>query len=120
MLDLMVSWMTGFFQYAAHLTQVAMETVPLSAADDPPVNIPSPNDSQAPPRAGVFLIIVGWIRWGGYLCCIVGFFIVGARMSVNHKRGEASSHVASIIVITAGGGIITIAYFIVERVATLS
>ena len=40
--------------------------------------------------------VLGWLTWTVYGACVVGFFLVGARMAIHHKRGEASEHGVSL------------------------
>ena len=108
MLDAMISW----------TTDLAHHVVALGPDDPTPSpggqNIPHPDESTQPPGFDKFQTLLGWAKWGAIFCCVAGFLLVGARMAIQHKRGEGSGHVASLFIVGFACAVIASAVAIVD------
>lgn len=51
--------------------------------------------SHAPGAAGLTTVL-GWVQWWALGFCVIGIMIVGARMGLQHRRGEAMTHIGRI------------------------
>ncbi|QKW33523.1 hypothetical protein HUT06_05330 [Actinomadura sp. NAK00032] len=102
MLDAMISWTADLAHHVVALAPV-----------------PKPDESTAPPGADKFQILLGWAKWGAFFCCVAGFMLVGARMGIQHKRGEGGGHIASLAIVSFACAIIGSAVLIVEKFAAV-
>ena len=101
MLDAMISWTADL---AHHVVVLG------------PAPLPSPDESTKPPGFAVFQMLLGWAKWGAFFCCVAGFMLVGARMGIQHKRGEGGGHIASLAIVAFACAIIASSVLIVEKI----
>jgi len=67
-----------------------------------PTFIPDP-DPQAPPGfEGPAGVIIGWMRWGGFAVAVIGIIIIGVKLMVNIRRGEAASELGGLGYVAIG------------------
>ncbi|MFD0855569.1 hypothetical protein ACFQ07_25230 [Actinomadura adrarensis] len=105
MLDVTISWTAELFQHVVWL------------ASQP---IPTPSSSTEPPGADAFRTLLGWAVWGAFLCCVGGFIIIGARMGIQHKRGEGGNHMGSLVIVGFACVIIALAATIVTNISEVA
>lgn len=110
MLDAMISWTVGLFQYVEHFAGAAA-----AAAD-----VPNPGEGEQPPFAKPVVTVLKWGMWGGLLCCVGGFIIVGGNMALKHKRGEGGGHVGSLVIVSGATIVVVTAYQIVQALVGAS
>ena len=72
-----------------------------------PLDIPNPGNGSAPPGAEKFQTVMGWAKWVALGVVIIGLFIIGAKLAIESRRGEGSSHLGSLGM--AMSGVIVIA-----------
>lgn len=101
MLDVMITWTADTQQHVAHLAGV----------------VPDPGKGQEPPFADQVTTLLKWAMWGGFFCCVAGFIIIGARMGIQHKRGEGGNHMGSMAIVGFATILIGTAYTIVQKLA---
>jgi hypothetical protein len=80
--------------------------------------IPKPNEGAEPPGMDKFQTLLGWARWGALFCCVAGFLIIGARMGIQHKRGEGGGHMGSLAIASAAVIVVTSAFLFVDTLVT--
>ena len=76
--------------------------------------IPDPAPVAPPGMEGKATTVLSWIKWAGLAACMVGLFVAGAQMALNHRRGmggaEAASQVGwvavALVLIGAAGAIV--------------
>ncbi|WP_433461844.1 hypothetical protein [Spirillospora sp. CA-128828] len=85
MLDVTLPWAVDLLHHVALL--------------DPAV--PNPGDGKQPPGeiSDKIETLLKWGVWGALTCCVAGFIVIGARMGINHKRGEGGSHMGSMAIV---------------------
>jgi hypothetical protein len=121
MLDVMISWTADLphHVFAVHSSPSPTPThtpTPGPATSDPV--IPNPDGGEAPPFQNAVTTLLKWGMWGALLCCVAGFLIIGARMGLQHKRGEGGGHVGSMAIVGFATILIMSAYAIVHQIAT--
>ncbi|MCP9953570.1 hypothetical protein [Actinomadura madurae] len=79
--------------------------------------IPNPGEGEEPPFGQEIETLLKWGMWGALFCCVAGFIVIGARMGIQHKRGEAGGHMGSMAIVGFATVLIMTAYTIVERLA---
>ncbi|TDC40929.1 hypothetical protein E1281_37895 [Actinomadura sp. KC345] len=81
MLDVTISWTVDLLHHVAYLAPV-----------------PNPGGGEQPPGevSSKVETLLKWGVWGALTCCVAGFVIIGARMGINHKRGEGGAHMGSL------------------------
>lgn len=104
MLDAVITWTSGLLAHVAYL--------------DPA--IPNPGEGEAPPFGDKVTTLLKWGMWGALTSCVAGFIIIGARMGINHKRGEGGSHMGSMAIVAFATVLIMGAYTIVSQLAGAS
>lgn len=117
MLDVMIMWLAELPQSTAHLTREAaylslrtgMEIANLGP-------IPDPGQGKEPPGAPKFETLLAWAKWGALFLCVAGFIIIGARMAIQHKRGEGGGHMASLAMVGAGCVLVASAVAFVDEI----
>ena len=57
--------------------------------------IPDPAPAAPPGVEGKATTVLSWIRWAGLAACVVGLFVAGAQMALNHRRGMGGAEAAS-------------------------
>lgn len=102
MLDATITWTAHLFDHAAALAK----------------DIPNPGQGEAPPFADKIEKLLGWAAWGGLLACVAGFVIIGARMGIQHRKGEGGSHLGSMFIVGFGCLLIVSAGLIVRNLAS--
>ncbi|MBD2894404.1 hypothetical protein amrb99_33290 [Actinomadura sp. RB99] len=111
MLDLMVSHAADLAHHVSHLPHAAPSGEPSGGP------VPNPGGTEEPPFKDALMTMVKWGMWGALLCCVVGFIIIGARMALQHKRGEGGGHVGSMAIVGFATVVIMTAYQIVSQLA---
>lgn len=102
MLDVTITWTTHLLRHAAVLAG----------------NLPNPGQGTRPPFADKFETLLKWGAWGALFCCVGGFIIIGARMGIQHKRGEGGGHMGSMFIVGFGCLLIVSAGVIVSNLAS--
>ena len=76
--------------------------------------ITTPTSIQPPGTAGL-MTVMGWVSWGVTFLCIIGIFLVAAKMAFSHRRGEGSEAVGQLgwvmgacVLIAAAGPIVNV------------
>lgn len=46
----------------------------------------------APPGSAQAITVLGYIKWGTGLACVVGLLIVAVAMALSHRRGSGGDH----------------------------
>lgn len=108
MLDATLSLMADLIHHVSNLQQ---PTGPPSA--------PNPENGQAPPFANELTTLLKWALWMALAACVLGFIIIGARMGLNHSRGEAGGHLGSLGIVGFACIVIMGAYTFVTKAAGL-
>ena len=54
-----------------------------------PTDIPDPGPVAPPGFAGPVAVIMGWVKWVGLIVAVLGVIIIGAKLAINVRRGEA-------------------------------
>lgn len=112
MLDVMISQTAAL---AHHVSPLLPHAAPSGDPSGGPV--PDPGGSEAPPFEHALMKMVQWGMWGALLCCVVGFIVIGARMALQHKRGEGGGHVGSMAIVGFATVVIITAHEIVSQLA---
>ena len=55
-----------------------------------PTDIPDPGPVAPPGFAGPVAVIMGWVKWVGLIVAVLGVIIIGAKLAINVRRGEAA------------------------------
>ena len=103
MLDVTISWTADLIH----------QVIALPLAD-----IPKPSEGENPPGFEEFQKLLGWAKWGALFCCVAGFMLVGARMGIQHKRGEAGGHMTSLFIVGFACVVIASSVLIVDQLVT--
>jgi hypothetical protein len=103
MLDMTISWTADLLHHGANL-----------AAD--PV-VPNPGGGEKPPFGDAATTLLKWGVWGALFSCVGGFVIIGARMGLQHRRGESGNHMGSLFIVGFATILIMGAYTIVKELA---
>ncbi|XRQ08770.1 hypothetical protein ACN3XK_71780 [Actinomadura welshii] len=82
--------------------------------------IPNPGEGEAPPFSEEVTTLLKWGMWGALTCCVAGFIIIGARMGLQHKKGEGGGHMGSMAIVGFACVLIMAAYGIVSQLATVA
>lgn len=106
MLDVMITWTADLVQHVA-----------LLEPDPAPNPVPNPGKGEEPPFGSAVETLLKWGMWGALFCCVGGFIVIGARMGIQHKRGEAGGHMGSMAVVGFATVLIMSAYAIVSQLA---
>lgn len=76
--------------------------------------LPNP-EPQAPPGMDNFKLILGWIKWGALVACIVGVMIAGAMVAIGNSRGGgASEHLPKVLWAILGALIISASTWLIN------
>lgn len=67
-----------------------------------PMAIPDPDPVTPPGFEGPVSLIIGMLRWGGLALAVAGIIIVGARLTINIRRGEAAHEIGMLGAIGLG------------------
>lgn len=90
----------------------------LLLASDVLAIVPNPAAEQ-PPGFGGILTVVGWIKFGCYLACLVGLLIAAALWVLDRSgRGGGSDHFKGIVYAVVGAIAIGAAPSLINAVAT--
>lgn len=120
MLDAMITWTADLVQHVAYLDPLMLDDPDNGQASQfqqsAPV-IPDPKDGGSPPFQDEVTNLLGWGMWGALTCCVAGFLIIGARMGIQHKRGEGGGHMGSMAIVGFATVLIMSAYAIVNQIA---
>ncbi|MBO2456328.1 hypothetical protein [Actinomadura violacea] len=117
MLDVMISQTAALAHHVSHLLPLAGPHDPPASADPGTNVVPDPGGSSEPPFKAALFKMVQWGMWGALLCCVVGFIVIGARMALQHKRGEGGGHVGSMAIVGFATVVIMTAHQIVSSLA---
>jgi hypothetical protein len=118
MLDAMITWATDLVHHAAlHDLVLSAPTPTPSGGGGGGGGIPVPQDGVRPPGADEFQTLLGWVKWGALFCCVGGFLIIGARMGIQHKRGEGGGHMGSLAIASAACIVVASAVLFVQQLA---
>lgn len=59
-------------------------------------NVPDPGNGSAPPGFDKFIAVLGWVKWLALGIAIVGIIIIGAKLTIDNRRGEGGQHLGSL------------------------
>jgi hypothetical protein len=57
---------------------------------------PDPGQGTPPPGSEKLLLLLKWVAWAVFGCCVAGVLIVAGRMALMHRRGEGGEHAAGL------------------------
>src|SRR4051794_1771886 len=72
----------------------ALSTIPLA--------IPDPDPAPPPGFEGPVGILFGWLKWGGLAIAVAGVMIIGGKMAINIRRGEAAGELGQLLFVALG------------------
>jgi type IV secretory pathway VirB2 component (pilin) len=70
--------------------------------------VPDPGNGDAPPGFDKFVTVLGWVKWVALGIAVAGVIIIGAKLTIDNRRGEGGQHLGSLgfamigIIIIAG------------------
>lgn len=64
--------------------------------------IPDPAPVAPPGFEGPAAVILGWLKWGGLALAVAGIMIIGAKLAINIRRGEAASELGQLLYVALG------------------
>lgn len=67
-----------------------------------PLIIPDPNPAPPPGFEGPVGIILGWLKWGGLAIAVAGIMIIGGKLAINIRRGEAAGELGQLLYVGLG------------------
>lgn len=67
-----------------------------------PLGIPDPGPVAPPGFAGPVGIIMGWAKWVGLIVAVLGVIIIGAKLAINVRRGEAAGELGGLLYVGLG------------------
>jgi hypothetical protein len=67
-----------------------------------PLDIPDPGPVAPPGFAGPVGIIMGWAKWVGLIVAVLGVIIIGAKLAINVRRGEAAGELGGLLYVGLG------------------
>jgi len=67
-----------------------------------PQALPDPEPVAPPGFEGPVGTIFGWLKWGGLALAIAGVMIIGAKMTINVRRGEAAGELGQLLYVALG------------------
>lgn len=67
-----------------------------------PAAIPDPGPVAPPGFAGPVRIILGWVKWIGLIVAVLGVIIIGAKLAINVRRGEAAGELGGLLYVGLG------------------
>lgn len=59
-------------------------------------NVPDPGNGTAPPGFEKFTDVLGWVKWLALGIAIAGIIIIGAKLTIDNRRGEGGQHLGSL------------------------
>lgn len=67
-----------------------------------PLDIPDPDPAPPPGFEGPVGILFGWLKWGGLAVAVAGVMIIGGKMAINIRRGEAAGELGQLLFVALG------------------
>ncbi len=67
-----------------------------------PADVPNPGPIAPPGFEGPVSVIIGMAKWGGLALAVLGVIIIGAKMMVNVRRGEAAGELGQQLYVALG------------------
>jgi hypothetical protein len=67
-----------------------------------PAALPDPGPVAPPGFAGPIGIILGWAKWLGLIVAVLGIIIIGAKLTINVRRGEAAGELGGLLYVGLG------------------
>jgi hypothetical protein len=67
-----------------------------------PTGVLDPGEGVPPPGAEGIVTMVQWVAWVVLALCVVGILMIGGRMALAHRRGEAAEHAAGLAMVLGG------------------
>ncbi len=67
-----------------------------------PFAIPDPGPVAPPGFEGPVGIILGWVKWIGLIVAVLGVIIIGAKLAINVRRGEAAGELGGLLYVGLG------------------
>ncbi len=67
-----------------------------------PVAIPDPDPVAPPGFEGPIGVILGWVKWLGLIVAVLGVIIIGGKMAINVRRGEAAGELGQLLYVGLG------------------
>lgn len=90
----------------------------LLLASDVLTAVPNPTATEPPGFAGINTML-GWIKWGCYLACLVGVLVAAGLWAVDRwGRGQGGEHVKGIATSVLAAVVVGAAGAVINAVAT--
>ena len=67
-----------------------------------PADIPDPGPVAPPGFAGPVAVIMGWVKWVGLVVAVLGVIIIGGKLAINVRRGEAAGELGGLLYVGLG------------------
>ena len=67
-----------------------------------PLAIPDPDPAPPPGFEGPIGVLFSWLKWGGLAVAVAGVMIIGAKMAINIRRGEAAGELGQLLFVALG------------------
>lgn len=67
-----------------------------------PLAIPDPDPAPPPGFEGPVGILLSWLKWGGLAIAVAGVMIIGGKMAINIRRGEAAGELGQLLFVALG------------------
>lgn len=74
----------------------------LEALSTVPLAIPDPDPAPPPGFEGPVGTLFGWLKWGGLAIAVAGVMIIGGKMAINIRRGEAAGELGQLLFVALG------------------
>ena len=68
----------------------------------PTVDIPNPDPVAPPGFEGPVGVIIGMAKWGGLALAVLGIIIIGAKLTITVRRGEAAGELGQLLYVALG------------------
>lgn len=67
-----------------------------------PLAIPDPDPVPPPGFEGPVGVILSWVKWLGLIVAVLGIVIIGGKMAINVRRGEAAGELGQLLYVGLG------------------
>ncbi len=67
-----------------------------------PLDIPNPDPAPPPGVEGPVGVLLGWLKWGGLAVAVAGIMVIGAKLAINQRRGEAAGELGQLGFVAIG------------------
>ena len=67
-----------------------------------PLALPNPPPAPPPGFEGPVGVILGWVKWVALIVAVLGVIIIGGKMAINVRRGEAAGELGGLLYVGVG------------------